>query len=500
MLGTVIEKLSGLLSKSFVIAAFIPLFAFCILNGAFFYFQSPPFHQLVDRYANSATHIAGVLITIAIVSFFFSMQNTRLREIMEGSYAPAPLRNRLTKEQSLRYRRIMRAETELRGERRQYDKAIAEETWHNQLTDGRSAAPKPAICRYGRDDPAFILIHRLDRLRLKGKTIPFSDVDLAVRLLAKSLRDNPLPEGVKAAELLRADQRKLEYCFRGLEHKNSDNCNTYHETIWTARLSKSRQPGCTYSANNPAAEAIAALDIKRRAGYVLDPREIQDATAMFSTVLSLNTIPPDAAAGRRLDKHQNVLYELFDYAQNRALDEACSLFAERQFNFPSGALAPTAMGNIARSIRSYGLSRYSLNLDTFWTRLQKVMQPDPFYAVLQDAKVQLDFMVAVFWLAIVTLIIWIPVLAFSSGNLFVYLGVAAAGGLVVWSSYGLALRNYRTFADLMRTSVDLFRLNLLKELRAPEPSGSAHEALLWRAVEERMEFGAAFNLTYEPKK
>jgi hypothetical protein len=501
MLGTLIEKLSGLLSKSFVIAAFIPLFTFFVLNGVLLYFQSVSFHQVADRYAGSPTHIAAVLISIAIASFFFSMQNTRLREVMEGRYLPSRLKASLTVDESSRYRRLLQAEVDLRRERRQYDKTISAKTWHKLLSDARSAAPKAnASCQYSSTDPAAIEICRLDNLRQKSETIRYSDMDLAVRLLAKVFRDNPLPEGVKAADLIEADDRKLEAYFQRAEEKNPGSCAAARRLISDAKKAKPTSPACQYSPDHSAAEAIAVLGIKYRAGHPLGQPELDNAANLFAAVLSSNTIPPDAEAGKLLNRHQDILYELFQYAQDRSWDKASSLFSERQFNFPSSALAPTAMGNVAGSVRSYALSRYSLNLDTFWTRLQKVMQPDPFYTVLQDAKVQLDFMVAVFWLGLVTAVIWIPVLALTSGNLSLFLFVAFAGWFGVSSSYGLALRNYQVFADLMRTGVDLFRLPLLKELRAPEPTGSTHEALLWQAVEERMGFGAPFNLTYELKK
>ena len=73
------------------------------------------------------------------------------------------------------------------------------------------------------------------------------------------------------------------------------------------------------------------------------------------------------------------------------------------------------MGNIGLSVQSYFLSRYDMNFNFFWTRVQKLLQADDnkFFPVLQEAKAQLDFHVAMLWLSVLFVILWIPVLAWA---------------------------------------------------------------------------------------
>jgi hypothetical protein len=156
------------------------------------------------------------------------------------------------------------------------------------------------------------------------------------------------------------------------------------------------------------------------------------------------------------------------------------------------------MGNIGGTMRSYAQKHYGFDLEVLWTRLQNASQSsDKFYAVLQDAKVQLDFFVAITWFAVVTTITWLllQLLVFRRPAEFLYIGIV--GPVVSVIAYQLSCRAYRVFADLMRSCVDLFRFKVLTDLHLPLPPGLEEEKGVWQDLANLMGYE---NAQSEPGK
>src|SRR4029077_15682683 len=113
-----------------------------------------------------------------------------------------------------------------------------------------------------------------------------------------------------------------------------------------------------------------------------------------------------------------------------------SLVTRRQFEFGSLPLAPTRMGNVARSVQSYAVERYDFNFELFWSRLQLPAQKDKdFGALLQGAKTQLDFLVSCSALTFLWTLIWAIWLFASSGPVLAFVGVAILGPLAAYAWY-----------------------------------------------------------------
>jgi hypothetical protein len=155
------------------------------------------------------------------------------------------------------------------------------------------------------------------------------------------------------------------------------------------------------------------------------------------------------------------------------------------------------MGNIARSIQSYTASRYGLNIDMLWTRFQKVMHDDGFYGVLQDAKTQVDFLVSSIWLTAISTLLWIAYQMFVGHGVLLFLAALALGPLALFVFHGLALQNYRAFADLMRSAVDLYRWALLDALHIAKPQDPLQERELWPILNRQLGYGEAVGIPYD---
>ena len=186
------------------------------------------------------------------------------------------------------------------------------------------------------------------------------------------------------------------------------------------------------------------------------------------------------------------------YAMDRREFDIRHLLQRRQVNYPgirplaedqpegpvaNNILAPTTMGNIGRTIGTYSLARYYMDLDIFWTRLQNSLQKDAkdYYAVLQDSKVQVDTMGALFWLSVVFTLVWTATLCFvfRDATAWQFLTAGTVGTVCAIIFYLLACESYRVFADVMRSAVDLFRFQVLQALHLSIPADSNDEKALW---------------------
>jgi hypothetical protein len=154
-------------------------------------------------------------------------------------------------------------------------------------------------------------------------------------------------------------------------------------------------------------------------------------------------------------------------------------------------------------MQSYALGHYRLNLSAFWSRLQPLLQKqEGFYGVLQDAKAQLDFLVASTWLCTLSTLVWLVILPFFGTSIALFLGVAVIGPVAAWLLYLAAVENYVAFGELVRTSVDLYRLDLLDALGVNRPHSLREERALWDALQRVFAFGQeSVDFSYrEPEK
>ena len=224
---------------------------------------------------------------------------------------------------------------------------------------------------------------------------------------------------------------------------------------------------------------------------------------------------PHGSPAWALDTDYDRLIEAMYYARDRYQAERIRLYNLRKFNYPVDAgarreqssitLAPTALGNISRTMRSYAQNYYGFDLDVLWTRLQNVLRSsEPYFSNLQDAKVQLDFFAACAWLAWLTTFVWLAMELLVVRSVRGFIAVGIVGPLVAMASYALACRAYSVFADVMRTGVDLFRFKVLSELHLPLPAGLEEERIAWSHLANAMGYlnlesadGSAVSVTYK---
>ncbi len=393
MLATVIDRLTSLVSKYFVIGAFLPVLMFAFLTGTIFYYNSSWFREWAKP-EMSGTGTAktfdavALLIGIAIIAYLLSTVNTFLREILEGKHL-LPIWNPLLRIFQARQEQKLAKLNEEYSTARNEGAVIGQQKqkWQQQLSTAAEAGIKQ------KPDPT---AYRKSILALEG---------------LRSLRSG--------------------------------------------------------------AKSVTAAQLKS----VVDG---------LSTELAMkNESTADISTERPLLREDRFdLLNLIDYAQDSWASRELRAFNERQASFGLPHVAPTAMGNVGLTIQSYGITRYQLNLDKFWGSLQVILQSDKdFYAQLQDAKVQLDFLVNCVWLCCLTTVGCVPVLLVKGHSALVFLLVAIGGPCAAYFFYFLAVRNYMGFAELVRTAVDLYRFKLLEALHVALPNSVRDERATWATLQ-----------------
>jgi len=266
---------------------------------------------------------------------------------------------------------------------------------------------------------------------------------------------------------------------------------------------KESNKGCEYSASNAAAKELAVLNQKRLEYKVITAEDFEQPIALLEDefkkcwVDKTDATELETAAANLLDEHMMMLLDRLDFAKKEAEAAYVALYNKREFNYSRYRVAPTAMGNIAESTRSYARSRYAMDLDAFWSRLQTVVVDDEkFYSSLVDTKTQLDFTLSLFWLTVCFTAIWTVELLILRKSILAFVLVAVGGPVLSILWYQIALQNYRAFADVLKTSIDLYRFDLLARLRAERPRGNEHERQIWGNLNSVIGYGEPGQLVY----
>jgi hypothetical protein len=122
--------------------------------------------------------------------------------------------------------------------------------------------------------------------------------------------------------------------------------------------------------------------------------------------------------------------------------------------------------------------------------------------VIQDSKTQVDCMVSLVWLTALFTIIWSALLfwQFETTSLLEFSLVGFGGTLLTIVWYDVACQGYRVFADLIRSSVDLYRFELIESLHLAAPYGTEEERELWLRIGSATGFSSDAAFVYKHPK
>jgi hypothetical protein len=175
--------------------------------------------------------------------------------------------------------------------------------------------------------------------------------------------------------------------------------------------------------------------------------------------------------------------------------QAWAEYVNLEFRFPIDEkfLLPTRFGNLMRSCLIYPQYRYNINGDVVWPRLVNVL-PKEFVGEKDDAEAQLIFLLnsslLSFLIGFVALIVGI---ASKSVN-YRYLTIGILFLIFGYFIYRLTLSAGETFILYVRAAFDLYRFELLKQLKIDLPKSRQEEKDLWGKISELLAVGDELGL------
>jgi hypothetical protein len=218
-------------------------------------------------------------------------------------------------------------------------------------------------------------------------------------------------------------------------------------------------------------------------GYPLEklvPRLYERVAAWHTTYRALMTAPEGS------DEHLEAIALLNKRTVRHAArfsEESFVLYPQEDEN-----ILPTRLGNILRAAEDHSENHYDIDYLIIWPRLAH-MCSERFTEEYEDARAKLEFLLVVSTLA--------GLFAFAGGTLLLvfeasplsFTAVVLGGAGIAWLAYTSAVHAAIEYGEKMRASIDLYRLDLLQQLRYPAPRSLAEEQRYWR------EFGQLFEGT-----
>jgi hypothetical protein len=142
---------------------------------------------------------------------------------------------------------------------------------------------------------------------------------------------------------------------------------------------------------------------------------------------------------------------------------------------------PTRLGNIIKTAELYSTERYDADCVLLWPRLHHLFPPS-FVAMVADARASLELLLVISVLAIT--------FGISAGARLLWAGVRWEVFLVVyWGALVTAFLTYlgaigsaRSYGQQLRVGFDLYRTELIRQMRLPLPGTLAEERERWKEM------------------
>src|SRR3954463_3513529 len=515
LLSTVQTAFSSLISKSFFISSIFPVCIFLaamalVAKAAGITVVLALFKKDSLTFQNTLT-FSLLLTAILTLAYVLSSLATVMLESLEGRHLPSHVRSWLHAGQ---HRRLIElnakiAEAREEGYSLKFDTELKSATFDPAKLDEASVQrPKIQTCDYPTrvaKGNARDLISRLERNRNMRAILPQTELESAANeIIPYLLRCNENENSPAGRALKKDHERLVRIALPWAE-----------QLKWATRRNPKTRP-CVYPPTSPTHSPhamIENLELLRERGDPISRKELQRVFyLLLRSLLRYDENEGTPSAELLSDDRKRFLY-LVNYARDRRKSDFLRLSNEKQFNYPGevhpsfgrssiNMLAPTQFGNIGRTMRSYALTRYSLDLDLFWTRLQRTMQntADKFYQVMQETKAQVDCFVALAFLSVLFTGFWTVYFISQPRHPFLFLAIGFVGPLVTYASYRLPGQSYSVFADLVRAAVDGYRFGLLTDLHITQPFGTREEELIWELLGVRTGYDSKEPLIYSSPK
>ena len=181
--------------------------------------------------------------------------------------------------------------------------------------------------------------------------------------------------------------------------------------------------------------------------------------------------------------------------------------AKYNLNYPEEPrdVLPTRFGNTLKAAENYPGERYGFDGVMFWPRLIQVI-PNEYKSNIDSVRNELSFLVnmsvlSAFFSFLCVLAIFYTMLTVEGAgsnpaiyfrflqDILPFLVMALISLAISRFFYEASIFSVGSFGLVVRSSFDLFRMDLLKKLHVPRPENSIKEFSLWRELNELIVLG-----------
>lgn len=497
MLSTFLNQIQTYFSKYFIIGNFFPMLAFAFVNGMAAYLIFHSWRSWVDAnlFDASAKHgaffTASVIVGIILAAYVLSSLNTFLRRLLEGKWWQ-PLATLFIPAQKRRRERLLE---EINNAAMDIIDLRDADEWQKELRTaretGRSQEQNRGADFNAKTGELTNILAPLEEKGSQGTSISRAELEpckLKIKVLLESY-------GAYLNQDLEEQHKRLLALIDYAQLNDSNQLkNELLTALQTAESHRRQQHKQSVKQIAKLGELLRPLDKKRNKDETIQATDFEPCLRKMNELLATYDVDSYPA----LDIQHRHLIGLISYANERAYGRHARMQNEVNSNFGAQEVAPTKMGNVANTIQSYAVRRYHCNLEIIWSNLQRVVQKDEkAQAALQESKTQLDFLIACCWLTLLSTASWVVILAFSEPSRWGFFLVAIGGPLISYIWYRAAAEQYRSFADVAMTTLDVFRFDLLRELHLRLPADVEDERFMWESFDQLATYGENKNFRYE---
>ena len=180
--------------------------------------------------------------------------------------------------------------------------------------------------------------------------------------------------------------------------------------------------------------------------------------------------------------YQNYLNKLGKRLEENPQDPC---YEEIYLNYPPPTrldqVMPTRFGNILKNAELYPLLRYQIDAVLIWPRLYNLF-PEGFVLTLAEARSSFEFMLVISFLGGAFALLSSIYLLIIGATWWLFLLCFWGGLLVAWLAYKAALGSARLYAQQIKAAFDLYRNELLIQMRLPLPTNLKEERAQWKEI------------------
>jgi len=205
----------------------------------------------------------------------------------------------------------------------------------------------------------------------------------------------------------------------------------------------------------------------------------------------------------KMPEYQKGKLERIDNRLRQLVNQRDAIAAEYELKYPPTEvlILPTRLGNILRAAEAYPQSRYYADSVALFPRMVSAIDKD-YMGHLDAANDQCSFLLnssllstlfSIFAFLASIYICLFPASGYSS-LAYALAGLATLG--IAWFFYNASLLNVSKYGNLIRSTYDLFRFNLLEKLHLGLPIDSQEERQLWKKISDFVTVGDLYAEDY----